>query len=47
MTSDAIGKCVPGALQIVLLVVNHDGPVRDPAGFSTAVIGFLSKQPGL
>jgi pimeloyl-ACP methyl ester carboxylesterase len=47
MMSDAIGKCVPGALQIVLPAVNHDGPVRDPAGFSTAVIGFLSKQPGL
>ena len=47
MMSDAISKCVPGALQIVLPTVNHDGPVRDPAGFSAAVIGFLSKQPGL
>ena len=47
MISAAISKCVPGALQIVLPVVNHDGPVRDPARFSAAVIGFLSKQPGL
>jgi pimeloyl-ACP methyl ester carboxylesterase len=47
MMSDAIGECVPGALQIVLPMVNHDGPARDPAGFSAAVIGFLSKQPGL
>jgi pimeloyl-ACP methyl ester carboxylesterase len=47
MISEAISKCVPGALQIVLPAVNHDGPVRNPAGFSTAVIGFLSKQPGL
>ena len=47
MMSEAISRCVPGALQIVLPTVNHDGPVRDPAGFSAAVIGFLSKQPGL
>lgn len=47
MMSDAISKCVPGAVLIVLPTVNHDGPVHDPAGFSAAVIGFLSKQPGL
>jgi pimeloyl-ACP methyl ester carboxylesterase len=47
MMSDAIGKCVPGALQIVLPTVNHGGPIRDPPGFSAAVIGFLSKHPGL
>jgi len=47
MMSEAISKCVPGAFQIVLPTVNHDGPVRDPAGFSAAVIGFLSKHPGL
>jgi pimeloyl-ACP methyl ester carboxylesterase len=47
MMSDAISKCVPGALQIVLPTANHGGPIRDPAGFSAAVIGFLSKHPGL
>jgi pimeloyl-ACP methyl ester carboxylesterase len=47
LTSEAITKCVPGALQIVLPTVNHDGPVRDPAGFSAAVIAFLSKHPRL
>ena len=47
MMNEAIGKCVPGAVQIVLPNVNHDGPIRDPAGFSAAVVGFLSKQPGL
>ena len=44
MISEAISKCVPGALQIVLPNVNHDGPVRDPAGFSAAIIEFLSKR---
>jgi hypothetical protein len=32
---------------IVLPTLNHGGPIRDPAGFSAAVIGFLSKHPGL
>lgn len=39
MMSDAISKCVPSALQIVLPTGDHFGPVRDPAGFSAAVIG--------
>jgi len=30
LTSETITKCVPGALQIVLPTVNHDGPVRTP-----------------
>lgn len=47
MMSEAISKCVPGAVQIVLPNVNHDGPIRDPGAFSAAVIGFLSKHPGL
>src|SRR5262245_13355305 len=44
MMSEAISKCVPGAVQIVLPNVNHDGPVRDPGAFSAAVLDFLSKQ---
>jgi pimeloyl-ACP methyl ester carboxylesterase len=44
MISEAIRKCVPGALQIVLPTVNHDGPARDPAAFSDAVMEFLSKH---
>jgi pimeloyl-ACP methyl ester carboxylesterase len=47
MMSEAISKCVPGAVQIVLPNVNHDGPIRNPGAFSAAVIGFLSKHPGL
>jgi pimeloyl-ACP methyl ester carboxylesterase len=46
MISEAISKCVPGALQIVLPNVNHGGPARDPAGFSAAFLAFLSKQQG-
>jgi pimeloyl-ACP methyl ester carboxylesterase len=46
MISEAIGKCVPGANQIVLQNVNHDGPARDPAVFSAAVTEFLSKHSG-
>jgi pimeloyl-ACP methyl ester carboxylesterase len=46
MISEAIGKCVPGAQQVVLQNVNHDGPARDPAAFSAAVLDFLSKHPG-
>jgi pimeloyl-ACP methyl ester carboxylesterase len=44
MIHEAISKCVPDAVQIVLPNVNHDGPVRDPAAFSAAVIEFLSKR---
>jgi pimeloyl-ACP methyl ester carboxylesterase len=44
MINAAISKCVPGAVEIVLPNVNHDGPVRDPAAFSAAVIEFLSKR---
>jgi pimeloyl-ACP methyl ester carboxylesterase len=44
MINEAISKCVPGAVQIVLPNVNHDGPVRDPAAFSAAIIEFLSKR---
>jgi pimeloyl-ACP methyl ester carboxylesterase len=37
-----IAKCVPGARQIILKNVGHNGPVRDPAAFTTAVFEFLS-----
>jgi hypothetical protein len=42
LTSEAITKCVPGARQVVLQNVNHDGPMRDPAAFTAAVLDFLS-----
>jgi pimeloyl-ACP methyl ester carboxylesterase len=45
MITEAIGKCVRGAKQIVLQNVNHDGPARDPAAFSAAVLEFLSRGP--
>jgi pimeloyl-ACP methyl ester carboxylesterase len=46
LVTEAIGKCVPGAQLVVLPNVNHDGPRRDPAAFSAAVLDFLSKHPG-
>jgi pimeloyl-ACP methyl ester carboxylesterase len=42
LINEAICKCVPGARQVVLPNVNHDGPVRDPGGFSAAIFEFLS-----
>jgi pimeloyl-ACP methyl ester carboxylesterase len=44
LTSEAIAKCVPGAQQVILKNVNHDGPYRDPAAFTAAVFEFLSRR---
>ena len=44
LISEAICKCVPGARQVILKNVNHDGPVRDPAAFTAAVFDFLSRR---
>ena len=44
LISEAITKCVPGAQQVILQNVNHDGPCRDPAAFTAAVFEFLSKR---
>jgi pimeloyl-ACP methyl ester carboxylesterase len=44
LISEAITKCVPGAQQVVLQNVNHDGPRRDPAAFTAAIFKFLSKR---
>ena len=44
LISEAITKCVPGAQQVILQNVNHDGPVRDPSAFSAAVFEFLSRR---
>lgn len=44
LINDAISKCVPGAKQVVLPNVNHDGPIRDPEAFSAAILEFLSKS---
>lgn len=44
MINTAVGKCLPRAQQIVLQNVNHNGPVRDPAAFTAAVLEFLSKR---
>ena len=44
LINEAISKCVPGAKVVVLPNVNHDGPMRDPGGFSAAIIEFLSKR---
>jgi pimeloyl-ACP methyl ester carboxylesterase len=42
LINEAIGKCVPGAKQVILPNLNHDGPFRDPARFSAAILNFLS-----
>ena len=47
LINEAIGRCVPGARKVVLGTVNHDAPLRDPAGFSAAVLEFLSKRSEL
>ena len=44
LTSEAIAKCVPGAQQVILQNVNHDGPYRDPAAFTAALFEFLSRR---
>ena len=44
LINDAVGKCLPGAQQVVLQNVNHNGPVRDPAAFTAAVLEFLSQR---
>lgn len=42
LINEAISKFVPGAKQVVLPNVNHDGPLRDPKQFSGAIFEFLS-----
>ena len=44
LTSEAIANCVPGAQQVILQNVNHDGPYRDPAAFTAALFAFLSRR---
>jgi pimeloyl-ACP methyl ester carboxylesterase len=44
LISEAITKCVPGARQVILQNVNQDGPYRDPAAFTAAILEFLSKR---
>jgi pimeloyl-ACP methyl ester carboxylesterase len=44
LTSKAISECVPGAKQVILQNVHHDGPVRDPAAFTAAVFEFLARR---
>jgi len=44
LISEALTKCVPGAQQVILQNVNHDGPVRNPAAFTGAVFEFLSRR---
>ena len=44
LINDAFSKCIPGARNVTLHSVNHDAPLRDPAGFTTAVIEFVSKH---
>ncbi|MEH2627638.1 pimeloyl-ACP methyl ester carboxylesterase [Bradyrhizobium sp. AZCC 1719] len=44
LIAEAIGKCVPSAQLVVLPNVGHDGPRRDPAAFTAAVVEFLSSR---
>ncbi|WLB58014.1 alpha/beta fold hydrolase [Bradyrhizobium japonicum] len=47
LINDAITSCVPKAQRVVLKSVTHDAPVHDPASFSSAILDFLAKRPGL
>jgi len=42
--AERVRECIPGAERVVLSGVNHDAPIRDPAGFSAAVHEFVSKH---
>jgi pimeloyl-ACP methyl ester carboxylesterase len=44
LINEAISKCVPNAQRAILPSANHAGPARDPAGFGSAVVEFLSKR---
>jgi pimeloyl-ACP methyl ester carboxylesterase len=44
LINNEISRCVPGAKQVILANVNHDGPIRDPEGFTAAIFEFLSNQ---
>jgi hypothetical protein len=44
LISEAISKCIPGAQLVVLQNVNHNGPGRDPAAFTSVVFEFLSRH---
>ena len=46
LTSEGVANCVPGAQRVIMQNVNHNGPVRDPAAFSAAVLEFLAKRQG-
>jgi pimeloyl-ACP methyl ester carboxylesterase len=46
MINEKVSKCLPKAQEVVLQNVNHNGPVRDPAGFTAALLEFLSKGQG-
>jgi pimeloyl-ACP methyl ester carboxylesterase len=47
LINEGVSKCLPNAQQVVLQNVNHNGPVRDPARFTAALLAFLAKGRGL
>jgi hypothetical protein len=47
LISEGVGKCVPGARQVVFPNLYHDAPSCDPAAFSAALFEFLARSPGL
>jgi pimeloyl-ACP methyl ester carboxylesterase len=42
LISEAIGRCMPWARQVVLKNANHSAPHRNPEAFAAAVFDFLS-----
>lgn len=42
--AEHVRECIPGAERGALPGVNHDAPVRDPAGFAATVSRFVSKH---
>ena len=44
LISDQMVRCVPGSRLTIISDVNHDGPMRDPAAFNAALLGFLKNN---
>jgi pimeloyl-ACP methyl ester carboxylesterase len=42
--AEVMDECLPQAEVAAQPDVNHDGPVRDPAGFATMIEGFVAKH---
>lgn len=44
LISESIVSCAPGSRLTIIPNVNHDGPMRNPAAFNSALLDFLKKN---